>query len=132
MVPNAAGPAGDRCADCSGRDVVDGLRLTITGGELRRLLDDRIAEHERSAAYWKRELIRAAGEQADEGAGQNEETFANEAVRHEWRIDVLAFIRDHVEPLHTYCIDRSDLIFAELLPMKPWFVEKEAEDRAEQ
>jgi len=108
-----------------GDGVVDGLKLTIPGDELRRLLDERIAQHERSAAHWKRELARAADEQWDDKALQPDEMCANEAIRHEWRIDVLAFIREHVEPDRTYRVGERDLILAELLPEKPWFVEQE-------
>src|SRR5215470_20076631 len=97
-----------------GDGVVDGLKLTIQGGELRRLLDDRIAEHERSAAHWKRALVRAADEPMGEGEEQSDEICANEALRHEWRVEVLTFIRDHVEPLRTYRIGGPDLALAEL------------------
>src|SRR5262252_9361598 len=117
------GRKGGRTMNSDG--VVDGLRITIPGDELRRLLDERIAQHERSAAHWKRELIRSADEQTDDEAQQPDEMCANEAIRHEWRVDVLAFIREHVEPHQTYRIGERDLIFAELLPAKPWFVEQE-------
>src|SRR5262245_7605868 len=111
--------------DRFGDGVVDGLKLTIQGGELRRLLDDRIAEHERSAADWRRALVRAADDPTGEETERSEGICASEALRHEWRIDVLTFIRDHVEPLKTYRIGGRDLALAELLPVKPWCVERE-------
>src|SRR5262245_53935022 len=109
----------------SGDGEVDGLKLTIAGDELRRLLDERIVEHERTAAHGQRELGRTADEPSDDAAERPDGMCANEALRHEWRVDVLTFIRDHVDPLKTYWIGERDLAFAELLPVRPWFVERE-------
>jgi hypothetical protein len=47
----------------------------------------------------------------------------HEAERHEWRADVLDFIREPLEPLEIYRRDESDLAFGELLP--PETVEQE-------
>ena len=38
--------------------MIEGLRLTVTGDELRALLDGRIVAHMRCAERWKRELTR--------------------------------------------------------------------------
>jgi hypothetical protein len=48
----------------------------------------------------------------------------NEEERHEWRAEVLAFIRDHIEPGAVYRLSEADLLFAELLPEKPGWLEQ--------
>ncbi|MGH7947359.1 MAG: hypothetical protein ACREF9_20490 [Opitutaceae bacterium] len=54
----------------------------------------------------------------------------NEAERHEWRAEVLAFIRDHVDSTEVYRLGESDLAFGELLPEKPgWMEQEEYEER---
>ena len=101
---------------------IEGLMLTISGDEMQRLLDERIADHQRSLAYWNDEITRAAGGQTVPGADQ---LIAREAIRHQWRIDVLTFIREHVETVDNYRIGERDLLFAELLPARPWLLERD-------
>jgi hypothetical protein len=50
---------------------------------------------------------------------------ANEEERHEWRRDVLAFIRDHIDASQTYQLQAADLAFGELLPQKPGWMEQD-------
>ena len=38
--------------------MIDGLKLTMTGEELRKRLDDRVKQHERLVAWYKREAKR--------------------------------------------------------------------------
>src|SRR4029434_2948784 len=55
---------------------------------------------------------------------------ANEAERHEWRADVLTFMREHVALAEVYRLAEADLAFAELLPEKPgWLEQDEYEER---
>jgi hypothetical protein len=49
----------------------------------------------------------------------------HEAGGHEWRADVLRFIRDHIEAAEVYRLGEPDLLFGELLPAKPWAIEQE-------
>jgi hypothetical protein len=77
--------------------MIDGLHLTISGEELRRLLGDRIEHHERCVKHWKREQARTPEEQTEDEPLLPEHMCEHEAERHEWRADVLGFIRDHVE-----------------------------------
>jgi hypothetical protein len=49
----------------------------------------------------------------------------HEAERHEWRADVLEFIRDRIESAEVYRLGEADLHFGELLPQKPGSVEQE-------
>ena len=77
--------------------MIDGLRLTISGEELRRLFEHRIEHHERCVKHWKREQARTPEEQIDDEPLLPEQICGHEAAHHEWRADVLRFIRDHVE-----------------------------------
>jgi len=110
--------------------MIEGFRLTISGEELRRLLDERMADHGDSVDRWKRELARTpAGEPADE-VFVPDHICENEIDRHEWRAEVLAFLRDHVDPSEVYPVGEADLAFAELLPQKPgWMEQLEYEER---
>jgi hypothetical protein len=54
----------------------------------------------------------------------------NEAQRHEWRAAVLGFIRDRIECAEVYRLGEADLLFGELLPEKPgWLEQEEYEER---
>jgi hypothetical protein len=105
--------------------MIEGLMLTIPGEELRRLLEQRVDEHERRADWWKREQVRAPEEQTEDQPLLPELMCENEAERHEWRAAVLGFIRDRIEPAAVYRLGEADLAFGELLPEKPGSVEQE-------
>ena len=105
--------------------MVDGLKLTLTGEELRRLIEVRAEEHRAKAERWEREGERAGDRIADVEFPQH--VCDNEAERHEWRAEVLTFIRDHVDPSEIYRLAEADLDFAELLPPAPAWVEDEEE-----
>ena len=71
--------------------MIDGLKLTVTGDELRTLLDQRIEDHLRRAERWKREQARTAYQQTEDEPLLPDHICENEAERHEWRADVLGF-----------------------------------------
>ena len=120
----------DRANMLSMRTPIDGLKLTIDGEELHRLLDERIRGHERRAEWWKRGQARTPERQSEDGPLLPGAMCACEAQRHEWRAEVLAFIRDHTDSTQCYLLDEADLSFGELLPEKPGCVER-AEYRSE-
>ena len=69
-------------------------------------------------------------QQTDDDLLLPEHICANEAERHDWRADVLGFTRDHVDSTEVYRLGAGDLIFGELLPEKPgWLQQEEYEDR---
>ena len=110
--------------------MVDGLKLTMTGDELHRLLAARIREHEECAARWRHERERTHEDQTDEDPLLPEHMCENEEERHQWRAEVLTFIREHIEPGEVYRLGETDLLFAELLPEKPgWLEQSEYEER---
>jgi hypothetical protein len=112
------------------RAAIDGLKLTIPGEELRTLLEQRIAHHQRCAENWKRAQARTPEQQTEEEPLLPEHMCANEAERHEWRVGVLGFIRDHIDSAAVYRLGVGDLAFGELLLEKPgWMEQEEYEQR---
>jgi len=109
---------------------IEGLRLTMTGVEIRQVLDERIAEHARCAERWKRELTRTPEDQTEEAPLLPDHLCENETDRHEWRVEVLEFVRDHLEPDRVYRLEPADLEFGELLPARPgWMEQSDFEER---
>lgn len=108
--------------------MIDGLKLTLGGGELRALLEARARHHDDRAAWWTRERIRAA---ADGGHSElPDHICSHEAERHAWRAGVLRFMRDHVVVGETYQLSAADLDTGELLPPRPaWLEQHESEER---
>ena len=110
--------------------MIDGLKLTLTGEELRRLLDESSQRHERRADWWKKEQERPPEDQTDDHPLMPDHMCEHEAERHEWLAEVFAFIRDHVEASEVYRLGEHDLEFGELLPPKPGgVVQEEYEER---
>ena len=108
--------------------MIDGLKLTFSGAELRTLLDVRIQEHVQRADWWRREETRTEEDASEDAPLLPSHMCENEAERHAWRSSVLAFIRDHVEAGETYRLDAAALEFGELLPVMPgWLAQDEYE-----
>jgi hypothetical protein len=102
--------------------MIDGLKLTFTGDELRRRLQNRIERHRAQAERLEADF-RGDGE-PDEDAVQLPEHMLEEMLEeHEWRAKVLEFIQAHIEEGETYRLGRDDLEFGELLPPIPGIVE---------
>lgn len=127
---DAAGVPDDKWNGSATNSAIDGLKLTISGEEVRRLLEQRMREHRRRAARWKREETRTLEEQTEDEPLLPEHMCANEAERHEWRADVLGFIHGHIDCAEVYRLGEADLVFGELLPEKPgWMEQAEYEER---
>lgn len=110
--------------------MIDGLKVTVTGEELQKLLERRAESHRQRAAKWQRELERTPEEEKEEGVFLPEQVCENEAERHEWRAEVLDFLREHLESLEVYRLGEADLEFGELLPEEPgWMEQEEYEER---
>lgn len=104
--------------------MINGLMVTLTGEELQRLLSERADEHRRGAAFWMRERKRSAVPAPDE-VPIPEQMCEHEAERERWRVDVLMFLHDHLDPSEIYRLGRQDLALSELLPPKPGWMEQE-------
>jgi hypothetical protein len=110
--------------------MIEGLRVTVLGDELRRLLEQRVNEHRQRAEWWRREQARTPEEQTEEEPLLPGQMCANEALRHDWQAEVLGFIRDHTDSGEVYRLGQEDLVFAELLPEKPgWMQQEDYEER---
>jgi hypothetical protein len=109
--------------------MIDGLKVTLTGEELRTLLQKRAAERRASAARWQSEEERTPESATEDSPLLPDHMCENEAQRLEWRAEVLTFLRDHLDPSEIYRLDISDLESAELLPPKPdWLLQDEFEE----
>src|SRR5206468_2877663 len=97
----------------------DGLDFVLA------VIRELVNEHRRRADWWKAEEARTPEEQTEDSPLLPDHMCANEAERHEWRADVLGFIRDHIEPAEAYRLGEADLAFGELLPEKPEWMEQE-------
>ena len=104
--------------------MIDGLKLTLSGEEIRKLLEERIADHNESADHWRREQSRTPEEQTEEEPLLPDHICEHETERHVWRAAVLEFIRTHIEAQATYRLGPADLEFGELLPSKPGSIEQ--------
>lgn len=109
--------------------MIDGLKLTMTGEELCKLLDVRIHEHAERAERWTRESERSVDDQTEERPLLPEHMCENEAERHQWRGEVLEFVREHLEAGEVYRLGAADLEFGELLPEKPLWLKQDEYER---
>jgi len=93
--------------------VIDGLKLTMTGAQLRSNLEERIRWHQtemdRMAEQLKTHRSLVEGPYADR-------LLEDEISRAQRRIDVLTFIRDYIVADEVYRLGEFDLRFADLLP----------------
>lgn len=96
--------------------MIDGLRLTMTGEELRKRLQERVKDHERQAAWYKAEAKREPDPKDEYDVVLPEHMCEHEEQRHGWRAEVLAYIREHVEGGEVYRLTANDLEFGEILP----------------
>ena len=116
--------------DCGTGIPIDGLKLTFKGEEIRALLDERRQVHERRAARWRHELTRGPEDQTEERPLLPDHMCENQVKEEDWRVEVVTFIRDHIDPDETYYLGEGDLDFGELLPEKPgWMQQEEYEER---
>jgi hypothetical protein len=114
--------------------MIDGLKLTMTGEELRARLGERVKDHEERAEWYKKEAKGEPGEHDDEDDEERACIFPEhmgeyEMELHEWRARVLGYIRDHIEGGEVYRLGEEDLEFGEILPEKPGCVEQEEFER---
>jgi hypothetical protein len=105
--------------------MIDGLKLTFSGDELRTLLEHGMQRHEERARRWTFESRRTQDDDADDAPLLPSHMCENEAERHAWRATVLGFIRDHIARDETYRLGSADLEYGELLPERPGWVEQD-------
>ena len=94
--------------------MIDGLKLTMTGAELRTKLDERIAWHARELRRHPQHLKDSSSNAA--GVAWPERVLQGEIATSEKQIEVLTLIRDYIIADEVYRLGEFDLRFADLLP----------------
>ena len=99
--------------------MIEGLKLTMTGVQLRMNLEGRIS--------WHQGEIRRMAKQLKDRNGREDECpypdsmLEGEISRAERQIEVLSLIRDYIVADEVYRLGEFDLRFADLLPDEdPW------------
>ena len=105
--------------------MIEGLKLTMTGEELRKRLDERVKDHEHAVEHYKREAKREPDPKDEFDFVLPEHMCEYEQEFHAWRAEALAYIREHVEGGEVYRLGPADLEFGEILPAKPGIVEQD-------
>jgi hypothetical protein len=109
--------------------MIEGLKLTITGEEVRKRLAERIKRHQQLVAQYKREATREPDPKDDFDFVVPEHMCEYEQELHGWRAEALTYIREHIEGGEIYRLGPADLAFGELLPQKPAMVQQEEYER---
>jgi len=105
--------------------VIDGLKLTMTGGQLRSNLEERIRWHQSEIGRVAKQLrtpdrsVEAINRTIEE-CPYPDRVLEAEIGRAERRIEVLTFIRDYILADEVYRLGEFDLRFADLLPEDDW------------
>lgn len=105
--------------------MIEGLKLTMTGEEIRKRLAERIEQHQQLVAHYEREATREPDPKDDYDFVLPEHMCEYEQELHGWHAEALTYIRDHIEGGEIYRLGPADLAFGELLPQKPGLVEQE-------
>ena len=111
--------------------MIDGLRLTFTGEELRQRLQERVEDHERSPAWYRKEATREPDPKDAYDFCLPEHQCEYGEQLHGWRAAVLDYIREHIEGGEVYRLGPADLEFGEILPEAPPLVKHaQADDQS--
>jgi hypothetical protein len=111
--------------------MIDGLKLTMTGEELRGRLQERVERHRRIVAHYEHEATREPDPKVEYDYVMPQQMCEYEQELHGWRSEVLEYIRDHIERGEIYRLAAADLAFGEILPEMPGSVEQEKYEREE-
>ena len=95
--------------------MIDGLKLTMTGGELRQRLHDRIRWHQSRRDEFERALT-PSDDPESMAAQLPDHIIEHMRDEHDARADVLTLIHDHVLESETYRLGEDDLVFAGMIP----------------
>ena len=99
--------------------MIDGLKLTMTGVQLRSNLEGRIRWHQTEIRRLAKQLKTPDRSEAE--CAYPDHMLEGEIGRAERQIEVLTFIRDHIVADEVYRLGEFDLRFADLLPEEdPW------------
>jgi len=99
--------------------MIDGLKLSMKGEELRSRVDEQIERLQAAVDRYRADLQMDPKDQTDEHPWLPEHILESMIDEREDRIAALTLIRDHVVATEEYRLSQSDLQFAELLPPPP-------------
>lgn len=99
--------------------MVTGIRVEITGEDIRAALDGRINDERRRAERWKYEAARPLESQTIDEPVLPTHICMNEERLALWRADRLAAIQERIKPSERYLLNKRELDFLGLLPPKP-------------
>jgi hypothetical protein len=109
--------------------MIEGLKVTMSGEELRELLDERAAECRESAAHWQRESERTSKDATVDAPLLPDHMCKNEAAHQEWRATVLDLLRERMDASEVYRLGLKDLKYVGFFPSEPeMFGPDESED----
>ena len=111
--------------------MIEGLKLTMTGDEVRKRLAERIKHHQELVAHYMKEAAREPDPKDDYDFVLPEHMCEYEQELHGWHAAALTYIREHIEGGEIYRLGPEDLAFGELLPPKPGLVQQEEYEREE-
>ena len=109
--------------------MIEGLKLTMTGEEIRSRLDERVKRHEHAVEHYKQEVTREPDPNVEYDCVLPEHICEFEQEFHQWRANTLTYIRDHIEGGEVYRLGPADLEFGEFLPEKPGMIEQDEFER---
>ena len=109
--------------------MIEGLKLTMTGEELRGRLAERVKHHEELVERYEHEAKREPNRNDEDDFVLPEHMCEYEQQLHEWRAETLSYLREHIEGGEVYRLGPADLEFGEILPEKPGMVEQEEYER---
>ncbi len=99
--------------------MIEGLKLTMTGAQLRTQIDERIRWHQGEIKRMSRQV--AHSDRHVDDCTYPPGVLHNEIGRAERQIEVLSFIREYIVADEVYRLGEFDLRFADLLPDEdPW------------
>lgn len=110
-------------------EIVDGLKLTVSGRELGVRLTERIRWHrERADALLAQmtklgDVVRVAADDLPYGLDRYDSPRAaldRKLREHHDRASFLTFVRDHIAADQIYRLGSKDLRMTEILPDRPW------------
>lgn len=90
--------------------MIQGLKITVLGPELRDLIDKRIAYSQERSEFYADKVKLLEG--VEMNAGSSVDAFhdlTNKRDQHSREAEELAFIADHLDLGETYLLDRSDM-----------------------
>lgn len=105
--------------------MIEGLKLTMTGEDIRKRLSERIKHHQQLVAHYKREAAREPDPKDEFDFVLPEHMCEYEQELHGWHAEALTYIREHIEGGEIYRLGAADLAFGELLPHKPGVVQQQ-------